>query len=487
MTEQQNGGLTRRHLLGGMGAGVLGLGLIRPIDAATLPEPEESEIFDVVVLGSGLAGCSAALEAAERGARVALIEKAPSSEIGGNSIKSAAFFAIPATEGAAGENAYVAEFERLTENRGNSTIFGLMAAHAREGLAWLGGQGVETLAFPAGPDAPIGLALAVGGMTPLFNAFRQRFAERGITLDFDTKARQLIVDAAGAVVGVRAVGPEGAAVDYRARAVVIAAGGYSGNRALLDAYTHPDAWALKASGIPWASGDGLLLAQAAGAGLVGMGGVDGVLPVPADPTEPTGGLPFQSLEHTVAINLEGRRFTNEALGYPFIGPAVFNQPGHQAALVFDETARLNPAVAGGIATFRQYGISIVSADTLEELAEQIGAPAQTLTETINAFNAAIVGGAAPGANPPKTAFAHPVATGPYHAFFPIVGSILLTFGGIAIDARARVLEPDGRVIPGLYAAGENAGGVFRKGYTTGGSLCNCLVMGRIAGREAAGV
>ena len=90
-----------------------------------------------------------------------------------------------------------------------------------------------------------------------------------------------------------------------------------------------------------------------------------------------------------------------------------------------------------------------------------------------------------GATPPKAKLANRIKTAPFYAFSPLVPGVTLTFGAVMIDAEARVLEPDGRVIPGLFAAGEGAGPVFFHDYIGGGSLTNCLVMGRIAGRTAA--
>lgn len=135
-----------------------------------------------------------------------------------------------------------------------------------------------------------------------------------------------------------------------------------------------------------------------------------------------------------------------------------------------------------VGTFTRLGLTVHSADSLEELASLIGVPAAALIASVEAFNAAIANGAAPGAIPPKTADAYPIATAPFYAFSPLVPGILLTYGGIMINGKAQVLEPDGRIIAGLYAAGEGA--VFHRGYTTGGSLANCLVMGRTAGRQA---
>lgn len=108
-----------------------------------------------------------------------------------------------------------------------------------------------------------------------------------------------------------------------------------------------------------------------------------------------------------------------------------------------------------------------------------------LAETIKSFNAAVKDGKALTASPPKAALARAIETPKFYAFYPLVPGITLSFGGIAINSSAQVLAPDGRVISGLYAAGEGAGGLYYDDYVGGSALANCLVMGRIAGRLAA--
>src|SRR5690606_8269944 len=119
---------------------------------------------------------------------------------------------------------------------------------------------------------------------------RARLIELGTTLVFDTKARQILFDARGAVAGVRASGPQGL-VDYKAPAVVVATGGYAGNIAMLEAYADANAGAMMVRGIKHATGDGLIMAQAAGAGLKGMGGVMSLHIAAVDPVETAAGQP----------------------------------------------------------------------------------------------------------------------------------------------------------------------------------------------------
>jgi len=167
------------------------------------------------------------------------------------------------------------------------------------------------------------------------------------------------------------------------------------------------------------------------------------------------------------------------------GKAVLKQPDQRVALVFDEETKKLPEVTGAWENFKRQGIPIVEATTLEDLAKKIDAPADNLTKTVTEFNNAVKDNKALTANPPKAALAYKVTTPKFYAFYPLVPGITLSFGGIRVNPKGQVLEADGTVIPGLFAAGECAGGLYYGDYIGGASLANCLVMGRVTGRGAA--
>jgi flavocytochrome c len=478
--------ISRRSVLAG--AGIAGVAAVTPAGAALLPDPGRSEEFDVVVIGSGLAGCAAALAAAEAGARVVILEKLSQNRMGGNSLLAGGGFSIPEEETAAAKEAYVADHDTFSLGRGNSSIFGLMAENAKADLDWLAAHGIAFETPTPRPPNRVKVAFVApgsfAGMPRLFRRMRELLPQKGVEMRFDTKAGQLILDETGAVAGVRAVGAKGV-MDYRGRAVVIATGGYAANTQLLEAYSDPNAGALMVRGVKTATGDGHLMAQAAGAGLKGMGGLMALHIAAVDNVETAAGQPAAVVPHAISINREGRRFVDESRGYVAHGKAVLDQPGQSTSLVFDQTLRESVA-EGVIGTFNRLGRPFHQADTLEELAVLVGAPVEQFVASVAEFNAAIADGAAPGATPPKATLANPVTTPPFYAFSPLSPGVTLTFGAVMIDAEARVQEPDGRVIRGLFAAGEGAGPVFFHDYIGGGALTNALVMGRIAGRNAAG-
>jgi fumarate reductase flavoprotein subunit len=487
--------LSRRNLLVGMGAGTSALTLatvsgvtLSRAEAAILPEPEQALDFDVVVIGSGMAGCAAALEAAGAGARIAMLEKADARWMGGNSFLAGGGFSLPLEPTAAARDAYVEDYANYCLGRGNEVIFRLMAEHVETDLDWLRGHGITFGDPTPWPPSRVKMAIVApgffAGMPNFFRRMGDRLPEMGCTVVFDTKARQLLMDTRGAVVGVRAMAPEGV-IDYRARSVVIATGGYAGNSQILEAYSDPNAGAMMVRGIKWATGDGHGLAQQAGAGLKRMGGLMALHIAAVDRVETAAGQPASVVPHAVSINNNGERFVDESRGYVMHGKAVLEQPGQMTTLVFDQTIR-NSVGESVIATFNRLGLPVHQADTLAGLAAKTGLPADRMQATIAAFNAAVTDQGAPTAVPPKAQLANRIETPPFYAFSPLVPGITLTFGGIMIDETARALEPDGRVIPGLYAAGECGGAAFFHDYIGGGALTNALVMGRIAGKGAAG-
>jgi flavocytochrome c len=486
--EKKFGSVNRRQFIRGLGlgAGLLTIGNFDLANAALLPKPKRSEKFDVVVIGTGLSGMCAAVSAANEGARVAVLEKA--AVPGGNSKLAGGLIAIPAENTREKKDEYFEDFMKKSSGKGNAVLSRVLAEHSADGVEWLKKQGAE-LTDPvtvAGyrVKSVIFKPSAYKGMPKGLETLRNVLGKKGGKIFYETKAKQLIMNDKGAVVGVRAQDASGLK-DFLGRAVVIAAGGYGGNKQMLETFVDPNADDMMLRGDRNATGDGLEMAREAGAMWVDMGGMPSVHVAAVSPKNTAAGNPFMAVAYCLGINREGKRYVNESLGYVANGKAAMKQPGQVIALIFDEEIKKQPGVATAYKMFGGLGIPIVEADSIADLAAKIGAPAAALEKTISDFNAGVADGKALNAQPPKTAFAFKVGSPKFYAFYPLSPGITLTFGGIKTNEKAQAQQADGAVIPGLYAAGEGAGGLYYDDYIGGASLANCLVMGRIAGQQAA--
>ena len=490
MEKEKFGSVNRRQFIRGLGlgAGLLTLGKIDLAQAALLPKAKRSEKFNVVVIGTGLTGMAAAVAAQNAGAKVAVLEKTAEKEVGGNSKLAGGLIAIPRDSSREARVEFFEDFMKKSSGKGNAALTQVLADQSLDAVEWLKVQGAELTA----PITVAGYRVksvvfkpgAYKGMPKGLETLRSTLTKKGGKIVYETKAKQLIISENGAVIGVRAEDAAGLK-DYLADAVVIATGGYGGNREMLETFVDPNADEMMVRGVKTATGDGLNMAREAGAMWVNMGGMASVHVAAVSPKNTAAGNPFMAVAYTLGINREGKRYIDESLGYVANGKASMKQPGQTVALVFDEEIKKQAGVTASVKQFEGLGIDIVSADTIAELAAKIGVPAAALEKTIADFNATVKDGKALGAQPAKAAFAFKVSAPKFYAFYPLSPGITLTFGGIRISEKSQALEADGKVISGLFAAGECAGGLYYDDYIGGASLANCLVMGRIAGQQAA--
>ena len=485
-----NNGMTRRQFLKktGIGAGIITFGQAGFAESSQLPKGISQEKHDVVVIGTGLAGLLAAIEARMNGADVIILEKASMNDSGGNSNLAAGVIAIPSENTKQAKDEYYEDFIKKSMGKADPDLTRVLADQIFDGVDWLKAQGIEFLPPIPTPGYRVkGAPVAPGlfrGMPKALGRLRDVLEKKGGKIAYETKAKELIMDSRGKVKGVKAIDSVGVK-DYISNAVILASGGFSANKEMLQLWVDPDADAMMARGVPWSTGDGIKMAHKVGALLVNMGGMTGLHIAAVSPKNPASGNPFVVLPFCIAINREGKRFADESKGYVVVGKATMKQPGQKVALVFDEEIKKTPAGSANVKLFQGLGIEVFEAETIEELAAKIGGPPGALKLTIDEFNNAVKDGKALGTKPPKEALAHKIMTPKFYAFYPLVPGITQTFGGIKVNTNAQVLEPDGRVIPGLYAAGECVGGLFYDDYIGGGSLARCVVLGRIAGKNAA--
>jgi fumarate reductase flavoprotein subunit len=445
---------------------------------------------DVIVVGAGLAGCAAALAAAELGGRVLVLEG--EQRTGGSTVLSAGLSAFAGTaeqhrQGIADSVELLREDLLETGRHANDPA--LVDAYCRDQLEvyhWLVGLGVRygTVHAAAGQSVPRSHPTNTRTMLDLL---LRNARGRGATVVTGARARRLVSEA-GRVTGVT-VEHDGSRSVVRAGAVVLATGGFSRNADLLTRFAPRLAEALRAGGAG-SRGDGLLMAWKLGAGFVDtphIKGTYGIYPEPADGEAGTGVLAVY--KGAIAVNAAGRRFIDESLPYKEIGDASLAQPGGVTHQVFDATvmAASDPEVPIYDLRSRERAGLLVQGDTLAGVAARLGLPPGNLESTVDRYNASIVDG-----TPDEFGRRHlsgavgeriPLTTPPFYAHRS--GTVVLaTYCGLTVTPDCEVLDVFGEPIPGLLAAGEVIGGFHGAGYMTGTSIGKSAVFGRRAGRTA---
>jgi tricarballylate dehydrogenase len=474
-----------------------------------------SHDYDVVVVGAGVAGLTAAVAAAEAGARVAILERSTEAETGGNTRYTEAFLRMKSLEETADglEDTLVDDFmghpdpalmaDAARDPARRSPLYKAhhavdpdyvaeLAASAPEALAWMGRHGVryDFLPTPFLTTSTTRMA-PVGGGLAIVETMGKAARGLGVDFHFETTARHLSLGDTG-VEGVEADTPAGRAT-FAGR-VVLASGGYQGNAEMMARYHGDRALTSRpvARGGNYNKGEGIEMALAVGAATAGNFSLFHAEPV--DPRSGEAEAAIFCFPYGVLVNAEGERFVDEARGpidawYERTTRDISAQTGGTAWVVLDQQALAVPNIRSGIRT----EVPPVVAATLEELAAGIGVPAQALADTVAAYNAACVDGefsplapdglATRGLTPPKSHWARPVAQGPFEAY-PIMAANVFTFGGVKTTAAAEVVDNDGRVVRGLWAAGEMTG-LYYSNYTGSTSVLRGATFGRIAGTQAA--
>ncbi len=485
--------------------------------------------FDVVVVGKGNAALCAALSARDTGVSVAMLEAAPVDESGGNSrfaggVMRFAYSSvedlqkvtdIPADEVTSVDwdsntiDEFYDDLYRVTAFRTDPNLSETLITQSHEGMVWARGQGAKFVPNYGAQSKIINgkrvfhgrFPLTVnGGGAGLVEDLTKTAEKKGVKIFYETRALELIYDGKK-VNGVRAK-QKGEVVEFHAKSVVLACGGFESNPEWRTKYIGPGWELAKVRGTRWNMGEGLKMALEIGA--CPYGNWSGRHAVSWERHAPEFGVvekshdPYRhSYPLSIMINAEGKRFVDEGedfynYTYAKYGAEVLKQPGQFAWQVFDAKTRplLRPEYSG-----RE--VTKVSAKTLEELAEKMeGVNAKGFLKTVREYNAAVRkdipfneglrdGRCTEGIEPVKSNWANVLDTPPYEAFGVTCG-ITFTFGGLRINHQnGQVLDVGYAPIPGLYAAGEMVGGIFYFNYPAGTGLVSGLVFGRIAGSGAA--
>ena len=485
---------------------------------------------DVVVVGAGGAGMTAAITAAAEGKSVVILES--QSMVGGNSVRATGGMNAGKTvyqdENEFGESAGVEKTLKTAAEKyaDNETITALaktvseqwaayqanptgyfdsvelmeldtmiggkgvndpalvetLCSNSADAIDWLGEQGITLHSVSSFGGASVkrihrpvnaeGKTVSVGSyMIPLL---QENCEKAGVKMMLDTTATEILTDANGAAVGVKATGASGETVTVNAKAVVLASGGFGANLDMVVKYK-PELKGFMTTNAPGIQGQGIEMAEAIGAATVDMDQIQIHPTVEAN----TAALITEGLrgDGAILINEEGQRFIDEVGTRDVVSAAEIAQTGSYSWLVVDQAMADASSVIQG---YIKKGYTVTGA-TYEELGKAMGVDAAAFAETMEKWN-----GYVEAKNDPdfgRTSFANPLNTAPYYAV-KVTAGVHHTMGGLKINANTEVLNEKGEVIPGLFAAGEVTGGVHGANRLGGNAVADFTVFGRIAGAAA---
>lgn len=474
------------------------------------------EKYDVVVVGCGIAGLSAAVSAAETGARVAVLERSTKDERGGNTRWTEAFMRMKS------ENEVADDFEdHFMANSGfhldpslisesarpyaewpaalkalsftDPEIIGTLAREAPAILAWLKTAGIKFSDMPTYLITQSTTRICpVGGGWALVEALAAAAERLKVQFYYETTAQELLRNNHGDVIGLRAESPHSRNMALHG-AVVLACGGFEGNSEMQARYFGERSRYIRpiARGGYYNRGEGIRMAFEIGAAPCGD-----FSEYHAEPIDPRSGQPEPIVfvfPYCILVDKNGKRFIDEASHtvdaiYENVARTINKLPGGVAYAVTDSQLDRVPNWQRTVRSDEKP----FTADTLEGLATLIGVPTGAFARTVQEFNRATRPGefkpleldhlSTEGLDPPKSNWALPIHVPPFRAW-PVSSSVCFTFGGLRCNADAQVLDGDGRPFSGLYAAGETMG-IYYGRYTGATSVLRGAVFGRIAGRHA---
>lgn len=441
---------------------------------------------DVIVIGAGGGGLSAAIEAHDAGANVILLEKMPF--VGGNTTRATGGINAAGTvfqEQAGIKDTVEVHFEDTmigSEQLSDPELVKFMTENAADAIDWLTDLGADLSDVGSLGGATNKRAHRPTGGAPvgdhLVSVLSKNAKERGITTMLETEATKILMED-NKVVGVEAVQTvkgEQQSVQIQADAVIIASGGFGNNAEIYTEY-QPSLEGFISTNQPGATGDGIELAKEVGADMVDLEQIQ------IHPTvhPETAGLITEAVRGNgaIVVNNKGERFTNEMSTRDKVSAAILEQEGKKAYLVFDQGVRES---LKAIEKYVKQGL-VTEGATPEELATALGMDGETLKVTLNNWNSVV-------ANQKDEAFGRDsgmeiaLEKAPYYAI-EIAPGVHHTMGGIKINADANVIDLEGNVMQGLYGAGEVTGGVHGAERLGGNALADIIVFGREAGINAA--
>jgi fumarate reductase flavoprotein subunit len=461
--------------------------------------------FDLLTIGGGFSGLVTACRAGELGLRAAVLEARTEERYPCSSRWSTGVFGVMGISLANPPDVLARAILDGTDGTADPALAHAVAANARRAQEWLVQEGARfevrgALTQSQHVLAPVRRFDAAGldwderGADLFLRRLEANLARRGGAVLRGTHVESLIVEN-GACVGVIAT-RDGRRERIDAAAVVIADGGFAANPRLVGKYLTPRADRVLARVGPGAQGDGIVMAEAAGAAIGGFGAFYGHIHH-RDAMHNPALWPYPHFDALATVSLlvgpDGRRFADEGLGGVYLTNAIarLDDPLSAFIVLDDAMWRGAPGEAGPVAcnpTLQAAGGWLHSAPDLAGLAVQAGLPADAFAATVRQYNDAVGSGRfgdLPVPRSTRSVKPLPIATPPFHAA-PLCAGVTGTMGGVVIDAQAQAKRPDGSAFPGLYAVGTPVAhleGGPRAGYV--GGLCKGFVLGLLAAEHIA--
>lgn len=441
--------------------------------------------YDVVIIGSGGTGLSAAIQANELGMKVAVLEK--EEELGGNTNRASSGMNAAETNVQLHHGVIdnVADFYHETYKDGgrlnDKDMLGYFVYHTAPAIDWLADHDIklDDITITGGMSKkrthrPASMA-PIGGF--LVKSLLEVVAQEDIPVFNKTKVTKLRRADDGRVNGVE-VDADGITKIINAKAVILATGGFGASKEYIKRF-RPDLESYKTTNQPGATGDGLKLAENVGAELMQMNLVQVHPTVQQD--NPHVYLIGEAVrgEGAIMVNGEGKRFVNELNTRKICANAITALPEHSAYLIFDQGIRDH---VKAIEFYDKVGL-VVHGETIEDLAKQINVDPDNLKQTVTTWNQAVE--SHDDAEFGRTTGMDRGITKPGFFAIHIAPAIHYTMGGIHITPKTQVLDGNGDIIKGLFAAGEVAGGLHGNNRVGGNSIAETIVFGRQAGQQVA--
>ena len=500
------------------------------VDNTAEPAEDSTVDADVVIVGAGGAGMTAAITAANEGKSVVILES--QAMVGGNSVRATGGMNAGKTvyqdENEFGESAGVEKTLKTAAEKyaDNATITALaktvseqwaayqaapkgyfdsvelmeldtmiggkgindpalvetLCSNSADAIDWLGEQGITLNSVSSAGGASVkrihrpvneeGKVVSVGAyMVPLLEEDCQK---AGVQMMLNTTATEILTDDNGAAVGIKATGASGETITINAKAVILTSGGFGANMDMVVEYK-PELKGFMTTNAPGILGQGIKMAQAIGADTVDMDQIQIHPTVQYD----SASLITEGLrgDGAILVNADGKRFIDEVGTRDVVSAAEIAQPGSYSWLIIDQKMVDDSSVIQG---YIKKGYTKTGA-TYEELAKELDVDPTTFANTMETWN-----GYVEAKNDPdfgRTSFANPLNNGPYYAI-KVTAGVHHTMGGLKINTNTEVLNENGEIIPGLFAAGEVTGGVHGANRLGGTAVSDFVVFGRIAGAAA---